>query len=107
MSSFSASSRVLKNKDAQAILAIEADKGGKAGVMRGDLKFKDIGKYAMFDRLLEGMEAGDPDRGIWNCGQSVALIDEVVTCQQFVDQLIAEAKEALQGVTPMFTRASL
>ena len=72
------------------------------GVMEGKLTFKDIGKYAMFDRLREGMEMGDPDRGVWNCGQSVALIDEVLTCQEFVTNLINEAKDALKNVNPMF-----
>ena len=102
MSSFSASSRVLKNKDAEEILKKEHEKGGKMGVMEGKLTFKDIGKYAMFDRLREGMEMGDPDRGVWNCGQSVALIDEVLTCQEFVTNLINEAKDALKNVNPMF-----
>ena len=102
MSSFNASSRVLLNKDAKEILKIEAEGGGKAGMMAGTLSFKDIGKYAMFDRLLEGMDRGDPDMGIWNCGQSVALIDDVITCQEFVDRLIFEAKEAMGSVTPMF-----
>jgi hypothetical protein len=47
MSSFNASSRVLKNKDAQAILKIEQSNGGKAGVAAGQLSFKDIAQYAM------------------------------------------------------------
>jgi NAD(P)H-dependent flavin oxidoreductase YrpB (nitropropane dioxygenase family) len=47
MSSFNASSRVLKTKEAQAILQIEQSKGGKAGVMAGKLTFQDIAKYAM------------------------------------------------------------
>jgi len=48
------------------------------------------------------MEKDDADMGIWNCGQSVALIDDVVPCQVFVDRLIAEAREALGGVAPLF-----
>jgi nitronate monooxygenase len=107
MSSFNASSRVLKNKDAMEIKRIEDKGGGKAGVLSGKLSFKDIGKYAMFDRLLEGMDRGDPDMGIWNCGQSVALVDDILTCQQFVDQLMSEATRALSDVNPMFVRASL
>lgn len=52
------------------------------------------------------MEMGDPDRGVWNCGQSVALIDEVLTCQEFVTNLINEAKDALKNVNPMFLQAA-
>ena len=102
MSSFNASSRVIKNKDAEEILKIERSKGGKTGVMEGKLTFKDISKYAMFDRLREGMEIGDPDRGVWNCGQSVALIDDVISCQQFVTNIINEAESALRTIYPMF-----
>jgi NAD(P)H-dependent flavin oxidoreductase YrpB (nitropropane dioxygenase family) len=106
MASFNASSRVLKNKDAIEILRIESEKGGKAGVLSGKLRFQDIGKYAMFDRLLEGMDKGDPDMGIWNCGQSVALIEDIITCQEFVDRLILEAEDAMKSVQLMFQTVS-
>lgn len=62
MKPFRASSRVLKNKDAQEILRIEREKGS-------NVKFADIGKLAKFERLREGMNSNDPDLGIWNCGQ--------------------------------------
>lgn len=107
MRSFNASSRVLKNKDALAMLKVEEEKGGKAAVKAGKLKFQDIAQYAMFERLLQGMDAGDPDMGIWNCGQSVALIDDVITCQELVDRLMAEAVEAMGSVTPMFVSSKL
>ena len=98
MSSFNASSRVFKNRDAMALLQVEKEKGGKAGVMRGELGFKDIAEFAMFETLLAGMERDDPDKGVWNCGQSVALIDDIVTCQEFVDRLMQEAKEAMASI---------
>lgn len=68
MKSFSASSRVLKNRDAQAILDVEARGGGKAGLRAGQFSFKDISTFAKFDRLREGMQNDDADQGIWNCG---------------------------------------
>ena len=105
MSSFNASSRVFKNRDAMALLQVEKEKGGKAGVMRGELGFKDIAEFAMFETLLAGMERDDPDKGVWNCGQSVALIDDIVTCQEFVDRLMQEAKEAMGVVQPLFVAA--
>lgn len=107
MSSFNASSRVYRNKDASALEEIESKGGGKAGVKAGKLGFKDIIKLAQFERLREGMASGDADMGIWNCGQSVALIDDVVTCQELVARLIRECQETLAAVGPMFTKASL
>jgi NADH:quinone reductase (non-electrogenic) len=94
---FNASSRVLRNKDAVAVLAIEREQGK-------DIKFKDVGKLIMFDRLRDGIAAEDPDMGVWNCGQSVALIDDVPTCQDLISRLISEAEEALAiGIKPLFT----
>jgi len=61
MSSFGASSRVLKNRDALAILQVEAAGGGKAGAMAGQFGFGDIAQYAMFDRLLVGIRRSPDD----------------------------------------------
>jgi nitronate monooxygenase len=94
---FNASSRVLKNKDATAVLAIEKELGK-------DVKFQDVGKLIMFDRLRDGIAAQDADLGVWNCGQSVALIDDVPTCKALITRLIQEAEDALHlSVLPSFT----
>eukprot|EP00510_Aplanochytrium_minuta_P004175 CAMPEP_0184007768 /NCGR_PEP_ID=MMETSP0954-20121128/1548_1 /TAXON_ID=627963 /ORGANISM="Aplanochytrium sp, Strain PBS07" /LENGTH=233 /DNA_ID=CAMNT_0026286697 /DNA_START=206 /DNA_END=904 /DNA_ORIENTATION=+ len=58
MSPFRASSRVLKNRDAQEVLRIQREKGS-------DIKFTDIATLAKFDRLRQGMEHQDPDMGVW------------------------------------------
>ena len=68
MKPFFASSRVLKNRDAEEMLKIEARGGGRHGVKEGTLSVHDILPLARFDRLREGMAANDPDRGVWNCG---------------------------------------
>jgi NAD(P)H-dependent flavin oxidoreductase YrpB (nitropropane dioxygenase family) len=73
MKSFGASSRVLKNRDAQEILAIEQRGGGSEGLKAGRFTLQDILPLAKFDRLREGMAADDADRGIWNCGCVVRL----------------------------------
>lgn len=93
---FKASSRVIRNKDAEAVKAIEHDKGKT-------LKFGDVGAYIKFDRLREGIANADPDLGVWNCGQSVALIDDIPTCKELIARLIREAEETLSStVNPMF-----
>jgi hypothetical protein len=40
--------------------------------------------------------------GIWNCGQSVALIDDIISCQEFVERLIKEAHTAMGSLKPLF-----
>ena len=76
---------------AAEILRIQAEKGS-------ELTFKDIAPLAQFERLREGIAAADPDRGVWNCGQSVALIDDVPSCLVMVRRLIAEAEATYRDV---------
>ena len=99
MKPFRASSRVFKNKDAAKILKIQAEKGAA-------LAFSDIAPLAVFERLREGIAAADPDRGVWNCGQSVCLLDEVTSCDDFVQRLLTEAAASLKTVAPMFQQAA-
>mmetsp|Transcript_46116 Transcript_46116/g.98519 ORF Transcript_46116/g.98519 Transcript_46116/m.98519 type:complete len:338 (+) Transcript_46116:97-1110(+) len=94
------SSRVFKNATANEINRLEREKGTK-------VSFKDIGDLVKFDLLMEGIEKGDPDRGIWNCGQSVALIDDIPTCQELVTRLIREAHEAMDELRPAFVQSKL
>mmetsp|Transcript_21531 Transcript_21531/g.38036 ORF Transcript_21531/g.38036 Transcript_21531/m.38036 type:complete len:343 (-) Transcript_21531:129-1157(-) len=84
------SSRVILNGDARAILKIEKEKGA-------NIAFGDVAEYVMFDRLREGMANNDPDRGIWNCGQSVVLVNEVTTCKELVDRIMREAQDTMQN----------
>jgi hypothetical protein len=85
------------------MLALEQSGGGKAGVKAGTLTFQgEYARLAKFERLREGIAAADPDRGVWNCGQSVALIDDVITCREFVERLVLEAFEARAAVEAAF-----
>lgn len=93
---FKASSRVIRNKDAEAVQAIEHEKGNA-------LKFADVGSYIKFDRLRDGIARADPELGVWNCGQSVALIDDVPSCRELIARLVREAEDTLSStVKPMF-----
>eukprot|EP00511_Aplanochytrium_stocchinoi_P013510 CAMPEP_0204889956 /NCGR_PEP_ID=MMETSP1349-20130617/23896_1 /ASSEMBLY_ACC=CAM_ASM_000710 /TAXON_ID=215587 /ORGANISM="Aplanochytrium stocchinoi, Strain GSBS06" /LENGTH=275 /DNA_ID=CAMNT_0052054353 /DNA_START=186 /DNA_END=1013 /DNA_ORIENTATION=- len=100
MKPFKASSRVLKNRDAMEMLRIERDRGK-------DVTFQDIGRLAKFDRLIEGMEQNNPDLGIWNCGQSVALIEDIPTCKELVDRIISEAFDSIDNINPLFQKSAL
>jgi len=100
MKPFKGSSRVFKNSIATEINRLEKEKGSS-------LKFQDIGDLVKFDLLMEGIAKDDPDKGIWNCGQSVCLIDDIPTCKDLVERLIREAHEAMEEMKPMFLSAKL
>ena len=40
--------------------------------------------------------------GIWNAGQSIALIEDVPSCEDLVKRMIAEAEESLNKVNVLF-----
>ena len=52
------------------------------------------------------MAANDAEQGIWNCGQSVALVDKVVTCQEFIGRLMREAHAGMADVRGRFVAHS-
>lgn len=41
---------------------------------------------------------GNLDGGIWSCGQSVGLVDEVVSVQELIEQMVEEAKRSMQFI---------
>ena len=45
-------------------------------------------------RSQDGIAAEDADLGVWNCGQVVALIDDLPTCKELIDRIMSEAEEA-------------
>ena len=75
--------RVLNNDAVEEILQIEAEKGE-------DLKFEDI--YAqvagVYPRI---MTEGDMDAGAWSCGMVAGLIDDIPTCRELIDRIMAQA----------------
>ena len=76
--------RVLNNKAVEEILEIEKEKGA-------DLQFQDIleqvaGVYP------EIMMEGTMDRGAWSCGMVAGLINDIPTCKELIDGIMAEAE---------------
>eukprot|EP00756_Hemistasia_phaeocysticola_P066889 Hpha_TRINITY_DN9566_c0_g1::TRINITY_DN9566_c0_g1_i1::g.114946::m.114946/K00459/ncd2, npd; nitronate monooxygenase len=94
MKPFRASSRVLKNKTAAAVLDIERSKGSA-------VKFSDVARYVNFDLLMAGIAEGDPDKGIWNCGQSTALCSDIPSVATIVDRIMNEAGESLSRLSKL------
>ncbi len=75
--------RVLNNAGVDRILAIEKAKGA-------DLKISDI--YEQVAGIYpKVMTEGDMDAGAWSCGMVAGLINDVPTCKELIDRIMAEA----------------
>ena len=79
--------RVLTNDAVEKLLEKERELGS-------DLKFEDIIEQVagVYPRIM--ME-GDMDAGAWSCGMVAGLIDDIPTCQELIDRIMAEAEEIL------------
>ncbi len=80
--------RVMTNDAVEELLRIEKEKGD-------DLKFEDVIEQVagVYPRIM--ME-GEMDAGAWSCGMVAGLINDVPTCQELIDRIMAEA-EAILG----------
>ncbi len=79
--------RVYKNAVATEVVEIE----GKDG----QTDFKDIQHLVAGTRGREkALEGGDIDGGIWTAGVVMGLIDDIPTCEELIQRIIAEAREA-------------
>ena len=49
-------------------------------------------------RLLstEIMKDGDMDAGAWSCGMVAGLINDIPTCKELIDRIMAQAEEIIQ-----------
>lgn len=79
--------RVLNNPAVERLLEIEKEKGD-------DLQFSDVieqvaGVYPKI--MLEG----DMDIGAWSCGMVAGLINDIPTCQELIDRIMAEADQII------------
>ena len=79
--------RVLNNPAVERLLEIEKEKGA-------DLQFSDVieqvaGVYPKI--MLEG----DMDIGAWSCGMVAGLINDIPTCQELIDRIMAEAEQII------------
>ena len=80
--------RVMTNPAVERLLEIEKEKGA-------DLQFTDVIEQVagVYPRIM--ME-GDMDAGAWSCGMVAGLINDIPTCKELIDRIMAEA-DALIG----------
>ena len=79
--------RVLNNDAVERLLEKEKELGD-------DLKFEDIlpevaGVYPSI------MMEGEMDKGAWSCGMVAGLINDIPTCKELIDSIMAEAEEII------------
>lgn len=79
--------RVLKNAVSDEVVATERRPGG--------CEFADIQPLVSGQRGRAALQAGDVDGGLVWAGQVVGLIDDVPTCEQLVQRIVRDCREAL------------
>lgn len=86
--------RVLNNSAVEQVVEIERDKGA-------DIKIEDLMELVagVYPKV---MIDGDMDAGAWSCGMVAGLIDDIPTCKELVDRIMAEAdaliRQRLEGM---------
>ncbi len=80
--------RVMTNAAVEELLRIEREKGA-------DLKFEDIVEQVagVYPRI---MREGDMDAGAWSCGMVAGLINDIPTCKELIDRIMAEAEAIIR-----------
>ncbi len=79
--------RVLKNPAVERVLEKERSKGT-------DLEFSDIAEdvVGVYPRV---MKDGEVDAGAWSCGMVAGLINDIPTCSELIDRIMAEAEKLI------------
>ncbi|MGW4351444.1 NAD(P)H-dependent flavin oxidoreductase [Nocardia sp. NPDC004582] len=86
---FRNTARVARNRISEEIVA----RSGQPGAT-----FADIAHLASGQRgRAEVLAGGDMDGGLWWAGQSQGLIDDILTCRQIIDSIVADAHEIIAG----------
>ncbi|WP_026910540.1 NAD(P)H-dependent flavin oxidoreductase [Patulibacter minatonensis] len=79
--------RVASNTVSREVVDI-LNKGGE---------FKDVQALVAGSRGREVYEQGDPERGVWSVGLVQGIINDIPTCAELVERMIAEADELIRG----------
>ena len=81
--------RVLNNAAVEQVLEIEREKGA-------ELQFEDILEQVagVYPRI---MQEGEMDAGAFSCGMVAGLINDIPTCKELIDRIMAEAEGIIAG----------
>jgi nitronate monooxygenase len=75
-----------------------------AAVERLIAKERELGSAITFEDIIDEVAGvypkimlnGEMDVGAWSCGMVVGLINDIPTCQQLVDNIMAQANEIIR-----------
>jgi len=79
--------RVFRNAIADEVRSIEQRPGG--------CEFEDIRPLVLGTRGREALRSGELDGGVITAGQCIGLIDDVPTCAELIERMVAECRERL------------
>ncbi|MEC9345553.1 MAG: nitronate monooxygenase family protein [Pseudomonadota bacterium] len=81
--------RVLTNVAVERLLEKERNLGR-------DLKFEDIAPEVagVYPRIMLN---GEMDAGAWSCGMVAGLINDIPTCKELIDRIMADAEKIIRG----------
>lgn len=89
--------RVLTNSAVEELLRKERELGS-------NLKFEDImGEVVgVYPKI---MKEGEMDAGAWSCGMVAGLINDIPTCKELIDRIMAEAEDIIRRRLPALDAA--
>jgi nitronate monooxygenase len=79
--------RVYSNAIAQEVRAMEYRPGG--------CRFEEIRPLVVGTRGRAALQSGDVNGGVISAGQCVGLIDDVPTCEDLIERMVAECRQRL------------
>lgn len=79
--------RVFRNAIADEVVQIERRPGG--------CSFEDVKPLVMGARGREALFTGEVDGGVVSAGQCIGLIDDIPTCAELLERMVAECQERL------------
>lgn len=85
--SLSNTARVFKNSIAEQVVSIEQ--------APGKTNFEDIAPLVQGVKGRALFEEGDLESGIWSAGMIVGLIDDIPSCNELLERIVAEAEAAI------------
>ena len=80
--------RVMSNPAVEKIVEIEKEKG--ADLVIGDVLELVAGVYPKV------MQDGDMDAGAWSCGMVAGLINDIPSCKELVERIVADAEDIIK-----------
>lgn len=86
--------RVLRNAISEEVVSLERREGG--------VTFEDIRPLVAGARGRAALESGQVDDGVITAGQCVGLIEDIPTCAELIERMVAEAREQVRRVAGQF-----